>query len=390
MLRMFPKDDSLAATMIDDTKSVAGDGSDNSGRYPLGCYAHQGRLVITQLDKPRWLGSKSHWVGTEAFYWTEPNNLGQLSVDFDSDYFKVVVAAGAEAYGYTAAIPTSASELLMLRPRDGAVLLQGSLDEPNPIVLPYLKGTGINFNVALSAKGLVYTSQGAGMWLWQGGDVSEYASPGMDPNFWMVRRRLIAQGDDDTEIEWDNWMGQADSWGDWTLFSNNWVWDSETGSFWRICAPEEAEILRWSVDYQQMRAYGTPTGFRHGGDPICYEFHRTIPRDDYIWESHPVAGSFDRMKEVRQVVLTTTGEGRVKVRVFSAQDKRGQELIFNTSGLAEPAVQRQNCGVKGSHIQFEIISEADVTTLEAGKGAPQVHDLAWGWRDSAHYSANPQ
>jgi hypothetical protein len=224
MARMFPKDDSLAATNVDDTESVAGDGSDNSGRYPLGVYSHQGRIIVAQLDKPRWLGTKSFWVSTEAIYWTEQNNLSVLAAEFGGDYFKVAIAAGSEAYGYTAVIPVSASELILLRPRDGAVLMQGNLNDFNAITLPYLKGTGINFNAALSAKGLVYTSQGAGMWLWQGGDVSEYVSPGMDPNFWMVRRRLVCQGDDDTEIEWDNWMGQADSWGDWTMFSNNWVW----------------------------------------------------------------------------------------------------------------------------------------------------------------------
>lgn len=130
-------------------------------------------------------------------------------------------------------------QLLLIKHFGGGALLSGDLADPTVTRLPYIESTGgIICKGTNTPIGFVYGSN-RGIFLWQGGDTSDHISPQLDGFFWDH-----TQGSTD-EI-YAGSRGRMAYWNRLIWVPNNYVYDADKQSWWRVGLQKIAE------------SYGTP------------------------------------------------------------------------------------------------------------------------------------
>lgn len=379
---IFPDDTNQ---YVNSTTYMPGDIEDDAASgglvWPDGLIAHQGRMVIFPLLVVG-NGSNSVYTTNEALYWTSVNDATTLD-QYLTGYFNVL-AGWENPTGYGVMASLTANELLLVKQRGGGLIVRGDLTDYNATTLPYLRGTGLSMNIgARSPLGYMYPVDNGGVYLWQGGDTCQHITPSMNPNFWrpLPWGPAGAADEDKTPNGWGHGWTQCCDWNEWTLFPNNWLFDSDTQGWWRIADPNEMVVHRWSVENRNRWAYACPSGFRDESDPAVWEFDLITPTRYYSWQSHPIAHTIDRMMEVREVVMVATGRGTLRVTLTSSEEAEGQVLTFLVDSWEKVTTIRLPARLAGSHITFRIESEADDTPEGY---APLVHELRYGYREIAH------
>jgi hypothetical protein len=375
-LHMFPDD--TGDLLTDSTRYLPGDKvADSQNSTIIGLIApdhivaHQGVLVVFPLTLVGG-GYNSIYTNNEAFYWTEVNDWRTLNGELDS-YLQMIVG-WENPTGYQVMQSLTRSQLLLIKSKGGAILIDGDINDPNPIQLPYVRGSGLSMNKGvITPKGLMYPVDAGGIWLWSGGESSEHVTPYMLPDFWRPAPTLL-NGD---PAPWGHGYTQCAQWNEWTLFPNNWLFDTDRDAMWRLDDPDEICAHRWDVDWRGKRAYGAPAGMRDVGDPVFFEYDLTHPSNVMSWRSQPLAHSIDTHLEVCELAVRGQGKGNITVRVTSDQNTEGSSVTFSGGEGSDPEYQWAQratiAKVSGTHIQFSVTSRAAVES----DPAPEVHELAW-------------
>lgn len=374
---MYPDDTNTTANS---TRYLPGDKVMDAGGgglvSPDSLEAHQGRFVIFPLAVSGY-GTNEVYTTNECFFWTSVNDARTMDPLLAGNYFSVL--AGYEnPSGYGVMQSLTANELLLIKCKGGGLILRGDLQAYDAITLPYLRSTGLSMNRGCSSPlGFMYPTDGGGIWLWEGGDVSSHVTPSMEPDFWRPPATAPAYGDK-AATGWGHGHTTMCSWGEWVMLPNNWVIDTDGKSLWRIDDPNDVVFHRAVSNWRGRSCYMAPSGWRHGQDPVFYEYQWTVPASSFSWLSQPISSTMERRVEVRDVALVVQGSGRVKVTVRSGEDPIGKAVWFDATDDNRPVVKRAPVAVQGSHIQFRIESENT-----SGGEAPSVHELRWAERQGS-------
>lgn len=370
--QMYPDD---LAPLTNGTRYLPGDRADPANTddlvSPDQCVIHQGRLVIWPLVTKAF-GPNTLTTHNESLYWTEPNNFRDkdpISTWYNTAY--------GEDYpiGYEVIASLSSQELIMIKRRGGAILVQGDLGGalnalPKARALPFVRSTGYSMcNGTMSPNGYTYPVDGGGVWLWQGGDFSEHLTKHLEPDFWRPEAK-DRNGDD---VPWGYQHVECDNANAWVYYPNNWVWDTDINSWWRTDNVDHVTAYRWVTDWRGRKAYAVPRGFRDASDPVIHEYDLTEQCASYSWQSQPIATTLDSTVTLMDVAVAAKGDGRIDITVSSAQDPIGHTKTFYPTAGDFASVERRTFGVRGTHLTIRAQAYSD----DGESPAPTIGEIRY-------------
>lgn len=212
-------------------------------------------------------------------------------------------------WGYGAWGTQSVGELLLVKKYGGGIILNGDIAEPSSVItIPAIESTGAFVGKAESTPiGLIYCSQNRGAWSWNGGNTAQKISSQMDDDFFDVATALGFAS--------NNYGFFVAHWQDWILFSNNRLFNPDTGGWWTLY-PNEANgtsstpghtLFHYSGGALGNEMYAAPLQFLSTDSPLdwYYMFDSTIPAPHWQWTSLPihVVKNANRVVDVRQIIL---------------------------------------------------------------------------------------
>lgn len=327
---------------------------------------HQSRVIILSgigYDWPTGAGAMSI---NENINYTDPPNGDVLPAQSTAGQQTVLVAE--EPFGYGCGGSISAGELFLVKHRGGGVVVTGDIFAPNVTYLPGVQPTGEGYgNADSGTAGFFYCSVDNGAWVWDGGNVSQKISPQLDDNFFHM----------DPAAENLSWYVRCI--GDKVYFSNNWLYDTRTQSWWKYY-PDSTQggvDLFWTQYVQGPSFYAAKLSWLVGADTFLYRFDSNLANPHYQWRSMPLklAGE-DRVVDIREIVvrassavsdcavtLTVLDAGNV---VWGPEEQAGDVsdgpdfIRWNVGalGLTEPQIQVNvdNSGTPGDNAVIHSIS----------------------------------
>lgn len=334
---------------------------------------HQGRIISVDnhvFDH----GAAGHWVVNDQLVWTQVN-LPTVEMD-GSTVLGVGVFTQGPVSGYGAAASASAQELLLVKHRGGATTISGDIDDPTVFSLPGVTSTqgALTFGT-YTPKGFVYGVKNGGVHAWGGGDTSEKLSPLLDDNFWHMR-----------PSDWADFDGKFDLANDLLLTPNNWIYDFQTSSWWRIEDPELYQIFQWSASPRSSAFYGVPVDFGEG-EVIWYKFDSAVPVTNYVWQSQYFAVSIDRVLDIRELMVRALApnDATISTLIITLSNEDGdvkQEAIQVESSTI-PKLQRVDTKFQGTGIKVKV----EASTSDGGP-APIIYELSIGYQIAQRQGAN--
>lgn len=334
---------------------------------PWRVVAHQGRLAIFPLNVYHHGGQGALIPNGEGFYWTKINNPTELAPEWSTDPeewmgFYDGRFQSESPTGWRSVASLSANELLLFKGKGGAVVIRGDLDDPVVINLPNVTDTGFSrLHGTPSPIGYVYAADAAGVWVWSGSDSSQHISRQLDDMFW---RPVSDEPYFSTESNMKNWR-------EWVIAPNGWLLDTDGMGWWRYHDPDLPVLARHDTDWTSRWLYASPLDFSHENPVVAYEFDRRTPRRSFSWKSHPFAGGMQRQAQAREVILSSSGFGEVRVSVIS-RDGQMSTRTFRVENEFPDAI-RKDISIAGSHLQLKIESVGD-----PGHPAPTVYEVRVG------------
>lgn len=263
---------------------------------------HQGRLVVgMELDS---------YIGIESITYGSATVGGDVILYSHSQLLQHTTFPGSLAAfveenssGYGAFASLSSNELFLVKNYGGAVLVRGDLDNPTVIRLPKVDSThGILYRGVITPLGFVYCSRN-GIYLWDNGDSSQHLSPQLDGYFF---NHL-----DSAEII-GGIKGRLAYWHPFVAVPNNYLFDTRTGSWWRLDLPTGAAS---SPDYDAFNCYDVspqtghmfafPYKIRAGttDTPPWHIFRHDTLASTWSWQSQPLLESRDKRLNYSDVRL---------------------------------------------------------------------------------------
>jgi hypothetical protein len=265
-----------------------------SGGFAGPTFGHQTRIVaLTVGTQQGWpVGGAGAASFNEAFQYTDPPNSETWPVQNE-------VFVAEQPYGYGAWGSVSAGELFLVKQRDGGVVISGDLNNPSVTWFPGIMPTGpIGGRADADHNGIYYCSAKQGSHLWNGSNASQKISTQLDDDFFLV----------EPPIPSELFSFFCQRWGDWMMFSNNWMFNSDSGSWWRLSNPNTGgfgSAFFWYVPgYDQDTMYCILSYVNNGtSEPLIYQYNRHIPTSTWTWQTLPIRLSENRTFDVREVVV---------------------------------------------------------------------------------------
>jgi hypothetical protein len=255
--------------------------------------AHQNRVLVFAATNYIWPGSTLFFTN-ENINFTDPPNSTILG-----DQLTVLVAE--EPYGYGAAGSISAGELFIVKHRGGGVVVTGDIFSPNVTSLPGVQGTGGIYGRADSGPvGFIYCSYANGAWLWNGGNTAQKISSKLDDNFFLpsVFGAMLS----------NNYAFFVQNVGDQIYFSNNWIYDTVSASWWKYYpdASQGGTDLYYMNPVSGRYLYAAPLSFSGAGN-FLFRFDTATPAQTYQWTSLPLKlATKDHVVDIEEIAIHTS------------------------------------------------------------------------------------
>ena len=306
---------------------------------------------------------------------------------------------GAEIpWGYGAWGSVSVGELLLVKKYGGAVIVNGDIFAPTSVIeIPGVESTG-NFvgSAAATPTGLYYCSQDRGAWVWNGGNTSTKISKALDDSFFDLETPA--------NIPTNNYGFFCYHWQKWVMFSNNYMYDTETGAWWRIYPPQGTNvgtltgrnIFWWALNRDGNQLLGAPLVITATSQPMYSLFDNTVPSETYQWTSLPihVTKNADHVIDVRQIILRASdpsgsGTADVVVKILG-----GGSFVQQTATVigTDPTICRLMVGRTGSGSGVglqDITLQLLCTNGTLGAPAPTIHSIDIAYEVRAKIAVDP-
>jgi hypothetical protein len=256
----------------------------------------------------------------------------------------------------------TANELFLMKAKGGATVIRGDLDDPTVVNLPNVLGCGeAECQGTPSQIGFVYPIEAGGVYTWQGGDTSEHISKQMNDDFW---RPVF-------DTDYYTCPSNCTVFRELVIVPNGWMLDTDHGGWWKYATPEEPTFVWHDTDTTSRWFYATALTYIGDEPGPIWEFDRRRRRRDYSWKSHPLMTSIGREIEGRELILSASGTGTVKISLIT----RGGQMHTVSARFDNeyPDAVRLTTAVAGTHLQVQIESEGD-----EGQEAPMVHEVRIG------------
>jgi len=307
-------------------------------------------------------------------------NINFTDPPLSSDYGDQMEILGAETpWGYGAWGSISVGELLLVKKYGGAVILYGDIASPSSVIsVPGVQSTGDFVGRAdATSSGLIYCSQDQGAWLWNGNNTSQKISAQLRDNFYDISTNVIGS---------NNYGFYVGHWQDWVLFSGNYCYLPETGSWW-VLYPTAAngtgevpgiDLFWYSQGAAGNEMYAAPLHFAQSGQ-WYHMFDNTVGAPHWQWKSLPnkVVQARSHVADVIQVVLVlsspdnTSPTATVTIGFWS-------ETVTGIGPL--PAVFRLNAGTGALGLHNVVVQ---VNGDNESGSAPILHQVAVGYKARA-------
>jgi hypothetical protein len=294
---------------------------------------------------------------------------------------------GAEwPFGYGAWGSVSVGELLFVKKRAGAVIMYGDIANPTSAVeVPGVQPTGnLVGRAAATPQGLIYCSEKRGAWLWNGGNTATKISQQIEDDFFDLETGAITSNNYGFYVEpWQNYM----------LFSHNWLWNSESNSWW-ILYPTTSQ----SAQSTYLTAYdlwwyspGAAGNLMYAAPLISSTANSWLGfitfdsqvggSREYRWESVPihVNKDADRNVDIRQLTVTAsdpTGSNTCKIQPFvGSWTGAASTTVIGTL----PTTLRYNVGA-GALGLTDIVGLTIHAWNTASASGPIIHSIDIGYQ----------
>lgn len=340
-------------------------------------FAHQNRFVIFEQRAVSHTNVAS-WAGNENIWFTNAN-LPTVSGT-------TATTLAPETYsGYIFGASTNASEMFVTKIKGGGYVVRGDLATSATVLrLPgVVARPPIGSRPAWTPIGLIYIAGPEGVYQWSGGDQSQKISNVLEDNFWDIAGNGTGKSLTAAQAMLTG-NGDCERWGEWVLTSMNWLYDTRSGSWWRIEDPSVRQFAYWqaeggAVNMQNNMMWGT-IGYNNGTDVVSVQFNKSLGATSYRWQSQPIAPSTSNMIDCREVILTAQGTGTITV-TLTGLNAGTQAVAFPVSGTI-PLKLRANYALQGTNIQVQIDSVGT-----GGNAAPIVYDLSVGFHDKSNIAS---
>jgi len=326
---------------------------------------------------------------------TTNENINFTDPPQSSSYGDQMTILGAEVpWGYGAWGSVSVGELMLIKKYGGGIALYGDIFEPSSVLeLPGIQSVGDFVGKACASQiGLVYCSEQRGAWLWNGGNTSQKISPQLRDDFYDATTG--------TGLESNNYGFCVEHWQDWLLFSNNFMYNPDTGGWW-VLYPTESKgsgsvpghtMWWWSPGRFGNQMYSAPIRFGTAGGlnrNWYYKFDNEVPAPHYQWQSLPIdpVPNATRLIDVVQVIVRVSDPspvvGTASLTVTIGDQNTSESRT--TTGVAigaDPTLYRFDFGASTLGLQNLIVTlNGDNST--SGYSAPYVHSIDIGIKTRA-------
>lgn len=339
--------------------------------------AHQSRIIVLSgIGYPYPVGGG--FAVNEQIAFTDPPNSDVLG-------FQQTVLATEQPFGYGAGGSISAGELFLVKKRGGAVVVTGDIASPNVTVLPGVTSTGGFYGSAHSGQiGFVYCSFDNGAWVWNGGSTSQKISTQLDDSFFLPP-------------EWEtmasnNYGFYVRCIADRIYFSNNWLYDLNTRSWWRYYPttdqdPTNGLNLFYVQEVDGQFIYGGRLSFPDTDRNYLYKFDQQTPADTWQWQCLPRRLTENRLTQLREVVVRASAnldnlDATITVTVFNGATQVGSVTTPAGDIKAAPTMIRMPIGAVSAGSTPYASEDITVRISADGNGgpAPTLHSCGLGWK----------
>ena len=289
------------------------------------------------------------------------------------------VFAAEDPFGYGAWGSISTGELLFVKKQGGAVVVNGDVEFPTSVLyLPGVHPTGDFYGRSeASEQGLYYCSEHQGAWLWNGGNTSQKISQQLRDDFYDVSTNVIDS---------NNYGFYAERWGQTILFSGNWLYNEQQGSWWKLYPTTEVTITPTTDITQTGHTFfwWLPGTFGYNlfalslalvpGEPVVFQFDNRFTAPIWRWTSLPihVAPTANHRVDVREVVIRAscpTAGAKVKVQIATWAGT-------STAAIGtDPTILRFHVGVGALALEDIEITLTGLSTLDTNTRQVADHPL---------------
>ena len=337
-------------------------------------FGHQGRIVAIQGNVVSWPFTTFTANPYELFNYTDP----PLTTTYPGQH---EVFGPENPQGYGALSSVSAGELFAIKARGGAIIIQGDLNNPTITTLPSVKSTGpIYGRPDTDGNGTYYCSQDQGAWVWGGGNTSSKISPQLDDRFFVPINAMIS----DTRA----YQYYVQRWADWMVFSNNWIYNSTTNSWWRLGNPNSLAFY-WAIPgYNTSTMYFASQHAAVGSTEFLFTYDRDVPCNDFTWLSLPIKlPSEDRIGRVREVVIRASNpyaDAAPAISTFLINEANQTDTLAPwtmTPGVNTVQEFRMNAGLHATSVAVSLHATGTLY-------APVIHSISIGYAPREHLGAD--
>lgn len=363
-----------------------------------------GRVLVLGTIPYPWPAAGLTFGTNENIDFTDPPN---------SNVLPPLDATGQQAYldpqnpfGYGGAGSISVGELALIKKRGGLIVVTGDIKDPT-LVTPYpgVQSTGDLYGrVGLTPLGLVYGSERAGAWAWNGGNAATKLSPQLDDAFFDCTTSEGMTGGGGFPSK--NYGFNVEWWGDLILFSNNWVYNLLTNSWWVLYPQAEdptdnytpRQYFHYSRGPMANQMFASPIKLTTDASPYGADmtwialFDNTYPSSHYQWQSLPVRVSEGRVFDIRRVTVRAscaTANGSVTVSVIGSDGGVLDSHTTTTDIVAEGTLFTWDMG-QGALGRQNITIRVNADNSTPGDPAPTVWALSVAYTEAAHVPTQQQ
>ena len=306
-------------------------------------------------------------------------NVNYTDPPLSSAYGDQMTILGAEVpWGYGAWGSISVGELLLVKKYGGAVILYGDIAAPSSVIsVPGVASTGDLVGRAdPTSSGLIYCAQNQGAWIWNGNNTSQKLSGQLRDDFFDISTNVIDS---------NNYGFYVGHWQDWVLFSGNYCYVPETGSWW-VLYPKAAngtgsvpgvDLFWYSLGAFANEMYAAPLHFGPNGQWF-HLFDSTVGAPHWQWTSLPnkVTATRSHVVDVVQVMVTLSSPDGTSP---TATVQIGSWTSPTITGIGtEPTPFRLNAGALG--LKNVVVK---VNGDNSGGSAPILHSVSVGYKTRA-------
>lgn len=351
---------------------------------------HQGRIV-TLLN---WDDSTDNGPAYDIFlnpriYYTTTLNL--IST-VDSS---VTIIGGENPSGFGLVASLNTDELLIIYNNGGGLVMRGDLTNPTISNLRSIESVyGVRQSPVITPFGLVYCTPN-GVFVYEGGETTMKISNQIARDFWNYAKYGGDGGTLTTPLQCSTHMGRLGWFHPYVCVPNNYLYDAELKSWWRLDDPTVNQGVAYSTydtNSTNGKLFAFPYKITTAQTTVWDEYDSDVLASSYSWRSQPLVESNDRLISCQEIeVVLSSGKGTISNTVtvtLTGINENGAVVsspatafTFTGTGAtnATPYIKRKKIvtSLIARHVQMLITS-----TNSGTDPAPKVHSVRVGYRDA--------